>query len=42
MKHPIIVSNSKSVSILGMKYRTTQETTIDTLKDFETKGWLQL
>lgn len=40
MKHPLCLNNAKSINVLGMKYRTTQETTIDTLKDFESKGWL--
>lgn len=39
-KHPLFYNSSKSVDVLGVKYRTIEESSIDTVKDFETKGWL--
>lgn len=33
------VDNSKSKSILGIKYKTIEELTRDTLADFESRGW---
>ena len=38
--HPLFYDNSRSVKVLSMKYRTVEESAVDTMKDFETKGWL--
>ncbi|EIW85968.1 D-lactaldehyde dehydrogenase [Coniophora puteana RWD-64-598 SS2] len=37
--HMISFDTSKAKSILGLKYRTIDETTRDTLADFEARGW---
>ena len=33
-------ANRKGVEVLGMKYRTIDETTRDSLEDFKARGWL--
>jgi hypothetical protein len=37
--HPFRYDTQKSRRILGIEYRTMQETTKDTLEDFEAVGW---
>ena len=31
---------TRSQQVLGMKYRTFEETAVDTVKDFEARRWL--
>jgi len=38
-KPPVVYSTSKEARILGLKYHTMEETTCDTLADFESRGW---
>ncbi|KAH9855692.1 D-lactaldehyde dehydrogenase [Lenzites betulinus] len=38
--YPISYSNEKSQRILGIKYRTIEETAKDSIADFEARGWL--
>ena len=40
VKHPSSFNNGKSITVLGMKYRSFEECAVDTIKDFEAKGWL--
>ncbi|KAJ7617968.1 D-lactaldehyde dehydrogenase [Roridomyces roridus] len=37
--HHIMYDARRSVEVLGMKYRTTAETTKDTVADWEARGW---
>jgi nucleoside-diphosphate-sugar epimerase len=38
-KHLMIYDTAKANRILGLKYRTIEETTRDTLADYEARGW---
>ena len=38
-KYHVRYDNSKSQRILGLTYRTIDECTVDTLKQFKEKGW---
>ena len=39
-KHRMYYNVTRSQQVLGMKYRTFEETAVDTLKDFEARSWL--
>jgi nucleoside-diphosphate-sugar epimerase len=39
--HKIQYKNEKSVEVLGLKYRTMEETTRDSIEDFKKRGWVQ-
>ncbi|KAH9918737.1 NAD(P)-binding protein [Epithele typhae] len=40
VQHGVVYNSTKSKSVLGLKYHTVEETTKDTLQDFEIRGWL--
>ncbi|KAI0635009.1 NAD-P-binding protein [Trametes polyzona] len=39
-KHASVYKNDKAIKTLGIKFRTVEETTKDTLADFKARGWL--
>ena len=39
-KHAMYFNVNKSLEVLGLKYHTLEECAIDSVKDFETRGWL--
>ena len=39
-KYPLRYDNAKSRSLLGVKYRTMEETARDIIVQFKEKGWL--
>ncbi|KAI0367236.1 NAD-P-binding protein [Pilatotrama ljubarskyi] len=39
-KHAVVYNNFKGISTLGIKYRTLEETTKDSIEDFKARGWL--
>ena len=40
VKYQFWLDNAKSKEVLGLTYRSMEETTLDSLVDYKAKGWL--
>jgi hypothetical protein len=40
-QHPVLFKNDKGINVLGLKYRSKEETVKDSIEDFKRRGWIQ-